>query len=367
MKRSLGVYIHIPFCNGKCKYCDFVSGVYDGETKARYFSELKKEIAAFDFSDRTVETVYFGGGTPSSAEAKEIADVMRLLGEKTTVSEGAEVTVECNPESLTAEKCETYRACGVNRVSMGLQAATDSLLERIGRLHTVSDFIRALDTAERYFSNISADLMIGLPGQTVRDVRRAVRLLVGRNLKHVSVYALTVEKGTPLAAEGYVPNEDESAEFYDVAVEDLLVGGFRRYEVSNFAVPGFESRHNSKYWAREPYVGFGVAAHSFLSDERIENTRSLSEYLRGGRAVRRERIEPDGKEAADETVMLALRTAKGLDTEAYRRAFGRDILKEKANEIAELNGFLTVTDGRLRLTDRGFYVMNEIIVRLTDD
>lgn len=365
--KKLGVYIHIPFCNRKCTYCDFVSGVYSDDVKRAYFNELDKEIRAFDFTGYAVDSVYFGGGTPSSVPSACIAGALDCLRSAARTEDGCEITVECNPESLTGDKVADYAACGVNRLSIGLQSATDSLLERIGRLHTTNDFVRALDAAQSRFDNVSADIMLGLPGQTSADIVRAVKLLAGRNLSHVSAYALKVEEGTPLAASGYTPDEDYSAELYETAADMLLGYGYRRYEVSNFAFPGFECRHNMRYWTRGEYRGFGVAAHSFVRDTRFCNTSSLDDYLRGVRTTDSEYIPPDGREAAEETLMLALRTADGLDLAEYRDRFGTDPEKEKREALEYLDGYVEIAGGRLRLTDKGFYVMNEIIVRLLSD
>lgn len=365
MKNSLGVYVHVPFCNGKCAYCDFVSGVYSDDVKARYFAALKNEIESFDFSDYRINTVYFGGGTPSSVNAEYIAETLETLRKRAYFDQGAEISVECNPESITARKIDIYADCGVNRISVGLQSATDALLAKIGRMHTVEDFITAMDIAQARFDNISADIMLGLPAQTERDIVKAVKLLAGRELRHVSAYALKIEESTPLSAGGYMPDDDYSAELYDLAYNMLSEYGYRRYEVSNFAVPNYECRHNARYWSRSEYKGFGIAAHSFVKNVRSQNTRGF-DYLSGATEIESEYIDPNGKEAAEETLMLALRTAEGLDLDGYKSLFGKDIIKDKADEIEILTDYLEVSDGKLKLTDKGYYVMNEIIVRLLD-
>ncbi len=362
---KIGIYIHVPFCNGKCNYCDFVSGVYSDEIKAEYFDKLSAEINDFDFSDYMIDSVYFGGGTPSSVSAEKIADILDLLHKKSAFVDDPEITVECNPESLSSEKCAVYKSSGVNRLSIGLQTATDSLLRKIGRLHLVQDFITVLDQAEKYFDNISADLMLGIPEQTPVDVKRAVNLLAGRNLKHISAYSLKVEEGTPLAASGFTPDEDYSADLYEIVSQMLFDYGYKRYEVSNFAFGGYECRHNLRYWKRGEYKGFGLAAHSFVKNERLANTADFTEYFSGTRQVFSQYIDPKGKDAADETLMLALRTSNGLDLKEYKSSFGIDLIEEKAEQIELLKDFVEISNGRLRLKDSGFYVMNDIIVRLT--
>lgn len=368
--KTLGLYIHIPFCNSKCAYCDFVSAVRTDDEKARYFKRLKEDIADFArggaANEYTADSIYIGGGTPSCVDAGYIADTLGSLRAAFKVSDDAEITIEANPESLTAEKAKTYTDAGVNRISMGLQAASDELLAAIGRRHTVADFVRAADIAQPLFPKVSADMMLGLPGQTMRDCERTVKLIAGRGFTHVSAYALKVEEGTPLAASGYVPDADYSADLY-AGVRELLQGfGFEGYEVSNFAIPGYECRHNMRYWQRGEYLGFGVSAHSFFNNERFAVTSDFNAYLAGEGVTERRYIPPDGEEAAEETIMLALRMRDGLDLKKFAADFGRDLLAERKDqaELLKEGGFMETDGDRLRLTEKGLYVMNDIIVRL---
>ena len=367
--KELGVYIHIPFCNSKCAYCDFASGVYGDSVKREYFGRLKEDISAFDFSGSTAVSVYFGGGTPSSIDPSYITDTLGALRRRIPLSDDAEITVECNPESFDEEKAKAYSAAGVNRLSFGLQSGNDLLLRRIGRRHTLSDFLRALDVARRYFDNFSADIMLGLPEQTLKDVKDTANMLAEEGLPHVSAYSLKVEKGTRLWRDGYTPDDDLCADMYDAVHEILNAAKLMRYEVSNFARKGKESRHNMIYWKRGEYVGFGAAAHSFFRDTRVENPRSVRDYIAGTYTPIKYYIPPHGNEAAEETIMLALRTSEGLDVKAYDHTFGRNFVNDNARELKLLtdNGFTELTGGRLRLTDKGFYVMNDIIVRLLGD
>ena len=368
--KDLGIYIHVPFCNARCAYCDFVSSVSSDDVKADYFMRLMRDIVLFyerKFAEGyTVTSVYFGGGTPSCVNAAHISHVLEELSGRLAFSSDAEITIEANPESFTEDKAAIYAAAGINRVSMGLQSATDSLLAKTGRLHTRSDFLKAADIAQKYFSNVSADIMLALPDQTERDVSEAVELLIERKFGHVSVYSLKVEERTPLAASGYAPDEDFAADLYSLARGMLTGRGYRGYEVSNFALPGRECRHNMRYWTRGEYIGFGASAHSFFRNERFAVTNDIRAYINGESITERRYIDPRGDEAAEETLMLALRTSDGLDISAYKDLFGRDMLAEKKNEIDMLSdsGFINVSDDRLRITDKGLYVMNEIIVRL---
>ena len=368
--KTMGIYIHIPFCNSKCAYCDFVSAVRTDDEKAEYFNRLKEDISEFSrneaTNDRVVDSIYIGGGTPSCVDAGYIADTLGALRSAFDVSANAEISIEANPESLTAQKAKAYAAAGVNRISMGLQAASDELLAAIGRRHTVADFVRAADIAQSLFPEVSADMMLGLPGQTVRDCERAVKLIAGRGFTHVSAYALKVEEGTPLAASGYVPDADYSADLYDRVSEMLRDFGFEWYEVSNFAVPGHECRHNLRYWRRGEYLGFGVSAHSFFNDERFAVTSDFNAYRAGEGVSERRYIPPDGEEAAEETIMLALRTREGLDLKKFTADFGRDLLSERKDqaELLKEGGYIETDGERLRLTEKGLYVMNDIIVRL---
>ena len=368
--KTMGIYIHIPFCNSKCAYCDFVSAVRTDDEKSEYFNRLKEDISEFSrneaTNDRVVDSIYIGGGTPSCVDAGYIADTLGALRSAFDVSANAEISIEANPESLTAQKAKVYAAAGVNRISMGLQAASDELLAAIGRRHTVADFVRSADVAQSLFPEVSADMMLGLPGQTVRDCERTVKLIAGRGFTHVSAYALKVEEGTPLAASGYVPDADYSADLYDRVSEMLRDFGFEWYEVSNFAVPGHECRHNLRYWRRGEYLGFGVSAHSFFNDERFAVTSDFNAYLAGEGVTERRYIPSDGEEAAEETIMLALRTREGLDLKKFTADFGRDLLSERKDqaELLKEGGYIETDGERLRLTEKGLYVMNDIIVRL---
>ena len=366
MKRKLGVYIHIPFCNGKCAYCDFTSGVYSDEIKQAYFKSLISEIMNFDFSEYVVDTVYFGGGTPSSVSASYITEIVYALKAQVELDINCEFSIECNPESVTEEKLYTYKKIGINRISLGLQTTNNEILKSIGRLHDLKDFISAIDLTNKYFDNVSADLMLGLPLQNASDVTNAIKLLAEKSVKHVSAYGLKVEEGTSLAKSGFTPDEDFTSYLYDLTVNELAKLGYTRYEVSNFAMPGYECKHNKRYWNRSEYFGFGVSAQSFVKYARIENTSDLSEYIKGKTVAQKYFILSNSPEAKVEMIMLALRTSDGLDLTEFYENFGIDLIKDKSSTISALSDFLIVDNTKLKLSNKGYYVMNEIILRLID-
>lgn len=363
-----GIYIHIPFCRSKCRYCDFVSYPTKLGFVDAYMACVLKEMQfrAKDLQGKSFDTVYFGGGTPSVIDAKWITGCMNQIRACFRLSEKAEVTIELNPGTVDAARVEAYKKVGVNRFSVGLQSANDALLEDIGRIHTAKDFEDAC--ALLGDANKSADVMIGLKGQTTEDILRAIDLAERCGARHISMYALTPEDGTPMYSDylnGDLPDADAVAEQYEAACKHLAARGYRRYEVSNFAKSGFESRHNLNYWHRGEYIGFGVAASSFISGRRFTNTRDLDEYIKcilSGYypVVDNEKIE--GEDAKFETVMLALRTARGLDCEEYRKRFGSDFSSDFHEALVKNADYLEYAGGCVRIRPQYLFVQNEIIV-----
>ena len=276
-----------------------------------------------------------------------------------------EFTTEANPESVTSEFLTECKEVGVNRLSIGLQSASDEILKRIGRIHSVSDFINAVKLAKRHgIENVSGDLIVGLPKQDETDVIKAAELFDKLGLSHVSVYALTVEAGTPLYRSGYKSDDDREADLYDAAVACLKRYGYYRYEVSNFARDGKISRHNTKYWTGADYYGFGAAAHSLVKGKRIANTPDIAAYIAGTAKAEIQALTPDDKRT--EMIMLRLRTVAGLDLSEYANLTHRDLTDEKSAEIALLVGYgaITAKNGKITLTDKGFYLMDSVIEEL---
>lgn len=356
-----GIYIHIPFCKKRCGYCSFVSCTDFSRQKA-YVRALLSELAARRQSGG-FDTIYIGGGTPSTLYRGGLTEIISAVSAGYALS-SPEITVECNPDSADDGFFAECADCGVNRVSLGLQTANDRLLSRIGRPHVYGQFLRAYERAKNLTENVSVDLMLGLPDQDMRDLSDSLQKVVGLGPKHVSLYALKVEEGTPLYKEGFVPDEDAEADMYETAYRTLTENGFSRYEVSNFAVPGFESRHNSKYWDLTEYLGFGVAAHSLDGGVRSANTENIAAYIAGRRETERREIPDD--ERREEYIMLRLRTHDGIDLNDYRARFGRDLLFEKKAEIDGLvrGGFLCREGAKLALCEQAFYVMNSVVLRL---
>lgn len=358
-----GVYIHIPYCRSRCSYCSFVSGCDFSDMEA-YKNALIKEVEERGCG-KAADTVYIGGGTPSVLRRGYLGEILDAIRRNFALDSGSEISVECNPDSANAEFFAECAAAGVNRVSIGLQSASDRLLRAVSRPHTFGQFAESVRAARAAsITNINADLMLNLPEQKESDLIDSLDRIIEFGLPHVSVYGLSVEKGTPLFESGYTPDEDRGADMYERTVEILRSHGFCRYEVSNFSFKGKECRHNLKYWRRGIYDGIGLAAHSFDGKARVENTSKKSEYLKGNRIERR--VELTAGDEIEETVMLALRTSDGIDCGSLREKYGYDILNEKAEEISRLSslGLLKIDSNRLKLTDKAYYIMNSVIVSL---
>jgi len=366
--KPLGLYIHIPFCRRKCAYCDFVSypdmDAYFGRYVRALIAELR--LYAQELKDRRVDTVFLGGGTPSLLDAAQIDMLMAGLREACNWAAG-EVTVEANPETLDEEKLAAYAQCGVNRLSIGLQTHENAVLRAIGRRHTWETFERVFAVVRSFFSNISADTMFGLPGQTVESYAETVRRLIALGADHVSAYALKLEPGTPLAQRFGGADEDTDRAMYHDAAARLQTAGYAHYETSNFAKPGFACRHNLKYWTGAEYLGLGVAAHSFLDGtRRFSNTEDLSEYLRrvetGERPVARTETL-DEKDTLAEYLMLRLRLASGIDATDFSARFGGDFWTRFAQPIGRVQaaGLIRRSAQGVEPTLRGFDLQNTLI------
>ena len=363
-----GIYIHVPFCKQKCTYCDFASYPDELGKAEAYFACLYKEMRsrAEELKGKRFDTVYFGGGTPSFVDAKYILGCMRLIKEKYDLSENAEITLEVNPGAMDRNKLRIYKEAGINRYSVGLQSADDKMLRRLNRIHNKYDFLQTTEILKGY--NLSVDVMIGLFDHTETDVRQSIDLAIMGGAKHISVYALTPEEGTPMFGNylnGDLPDADRVAELYAFAVSYLDEKGFYRYEVSNFSKPGYESRHNLNYWKRGEYIGFGVSASSFIGGRRFTNTERIDEYvhclLNGKYAeVYSENIE--GDDAKDEFVMLALRTVNGLSFKDYSAAFGTDFGSDYADPIKKTAKYLDRDEYGVRIKSEYLFVQNSIIV-----
>ena len=364
-----GIYIHVPFCKSKCTYCDFASFPKEIGKAEAYFACLYKEIKGRSESlkDKKFNTVYFGGGTPSFVDPKFIYGAMNALARDYNISKTAEITLEVNPGTIDEEKLKTYRLAGINRFSVGLQSSNDETLRKVNRIHSYGDFCRAIELLSDF--NTSVDVMMGLPGETEKDVLKSIDDAVKfKNVKHLSLYALTPEEGTPMYTNylnGELLSADEVAEIYDAARAHLKDLGFYRYEVSNFAIPGFESKHNQNYWRRGEYIGFGVGASSFIEGRRFTNTESIDEYVHAILSNKVAEVFSEGvsgDDAKSEFAMLALRTAAGVNFNEYKRAFKSDFLTDFKSAVSKNAKYLDIEKSGVKIKDEYLYVQNAILV-----
>ncbi len=377
MDKTLGLYIHIPFCRSKCDYCDFYSLAGAEGRMDDYQKALLAQIgeSAPRAREHTVTTVYIGGGTPSWYGEKRVCELLRAVKKKFRLAKDAEVTMEANPDSVSERGLKALRRAGVNRISMGMQSGCDRELRDIHRPHTFEQVEQAVAAARRAkIENISLDLIYGLPGQSEESWRETVEKALSLKPEHLSCYGLAVEEGTPLAhrveAGESLPDDDAQAAFYLWTVERLAAAGYAQYEISNFARPGRESRHNLKYWMGEEYMGFGPAAHSDFGGCRYAFVRDLEGYihgvLEGGELLSEADVIPP-RERGSEYLMLRLRTVYGVEEWEYRRAFymNFDPIAAKLTEY-ERHGWARRHEGRWRLTAEGFLLSNRLIGELLE-
>ncbi|MBD0327200.1 MAG: radical SAM family heme chaperone HemW [Pyrinomonadaceae bacterium] len=370
-----GIYIHIPFCKARCSYCDFATGAYDGPLAERYVRAVAAEIRGFpQFKDEAPEadTVYFGGGTPSLLRPAQVDEVLEAVGERFRITEGAEVTMEMNPGTLSPGILREFRRAGITRASFGAQTFDDRELRQLGRTHTALDVRLTIDfLREAGFTNVSFDLIAGLPGQTLRSWERNLDEALKLRPEHLSFYLLEVHEGTPLADQirrgrSPEPDEDLAAEMYRRMLEKAQAEGYEHYEISNLALPGFESRHNTKYWLGHPTYGFGCSAHSFDGGlRRWANERDAVRYtelIEAGNAPVVETFELTEDDAQSEALFLGLRLLRGIRLDEYRARFGVDLRRDRASDLARLTdaGLIELTDDLLRLTPTGALLSNEV-------
>lgn len=372
MADKLGIYIHIPFCRSKCDYCDFYSLAGRDDRMDQYQKALLSHIkeTAPLAQDFPVDTIYIGGGTPSYYGAKRLKELLGVIRKLYKVEKDAEVTVECNPDSVDVKSLKILRKAGVNRLSMGMQSANACELERIHRIHTPQQVNEAATAARKAgFTNLSLDLIYGLPGQTMDSWKATVEHALSHIPQHLSCYGLKVEEGTPLAArvaQGEVlPDDDQQADLYLWTVGRLERAGYPQYEISNFAKPGFASRHNLRYWLTQPYIGFGPGAHSDFGGRRYSFVRDLDAYiqgvLQGGDIIDESEIIPK-RERCGEYLMLRLRTVQGINEQEYRSTYFMDFAPLQARlEQFRAQGWAEQTDGRWHFTPKGFLLSNQLI------
>jgi oxygen-independent coproporphyrinogen-3 oxidase len=390
----LGLYLSVPFCRTKCSFCNFASGVFSRDLFDRYVRHLEKELAradkiAFEMGgrfEREVDSAYLGGGTPSVLAPDQLRRLFEAVRQNFSVEKDAEITVEVAPGTLSPEILKVLLDSGVNRISLGMQSFVDQETRSVGRLHTREITLRDIATLrENGITEISLDLIAGLPYQTPDSWRYSLDETIATGVPHVSVYMLEVDEdsrlGKELIAGGtryhahFVPNDDATADFYLEACERLNSAGVKQYEISNFARKGHQSRHNLKYWERKPYMGFGVDAHSMLfaptkrsphGAVRFSTSDNLDALLVGGPLMP---IEVDENDAIEEVFFLGLRLNRGIDLTVVADDYGRDAVERYHEEITELHesGLVELKDGWLRLTPRGQLLSNEVFERFLED
>lgn len=369
-----GIYLHIPFCRSRCSYCDFATDIYDRPLAERYVDALVEEINTWRAvaEPREVDTIYFGGGTPSLLTPAQTERILAIVHARFMVRAAAEVTMEMNPGTVTAQSLRELRRLGVNRASFGAQTFDDRELRRLGRSHTADDAKHTFaELREANFDNINLDLIAGLPGQTQAAWARNIDIALALRPEHLSLYLLEVHEGTPLAAQirrgvQPAPSDDAAAEMYEFMLRRVAGAGYEHYEISNFCLPGSASRHNTKYWTGAPVYGFGCSAHSFDgAHTRWSNERDAARYaalVEQGQSPVVEKINLSTEESRAESLFLGLRLMRGIDLHAHRARFGVDPCTLYASDLHRLSdaGLVEITDDTLKLTRSGALLSNEV-------
>lgn len=374
--KKLGIYIHIPFCKQKCFYCDFVSYANQDKYFQKYVQALNKEINNFiDNNEFEVQTIYIGGGTPSLIDAKYIEEILHIFEKRNLLKEVKEVTIEVNPGTVTEEKLRNYKNSGVNRLSIGLQSTEDKILKQIGRIHCYDDFLNTYKMARKVgFKNINVDLMIGLPNQKILDVKNSLEKIIKLEPEppnHISVYSLIVEENTPIekmleSGELELPDEELERNMYWYVKNFLELNGYKHYEISNFAKLGNESKHNLDCWNQKEYVGFGVAAHSYIDDVRYGNIGNVEEYIKNcengefGKNKVIDEVENDIFSKEKEFMLIGLRKIEGVLIQDFKNKFGENpifVFKDELKKLVDEN-LLIVDFDRIKLTNKGLDLAN---------
>lgn len=368
-KNEIGIYVHIPFCKKKCDYCDFISYCNKDNLIEKYVEAMKKEIESQNIKPE-ITTIYIGGGTPSYIDSKYIIQIINKIKEK-NVSPNAETTIEVNPGTVTMEKLEDYRSCGINRISIGLQSTNDTLLKEIGRIHNFKQFLETYKMAKKVgFKNINVDLMLGLPNQRIKDLKESLEQILKLKPKHISVYSLIVEDGTPIAnkiekGELQLPDEELERNMYWFVKNTLELNGYKHYEISNFAKKGYESKHNLNCWNQKEYIGIGVAAHSYRDITRYSNTENIEEYIKNvnneefnkNKIIHEVQKEDDAKK---EFMLLGLRKIDGIKISDFKNKFGDNPIYLYRNELKKLvdEKLLIIDNNDIRLSNKGIDLAN---------
>ena len=362
--KELGIYIHIPFCVKKCDYCDFISYCNKNDLIKRYVEKLREEISNnLKSQEYNIKTIYIGGGTPSSIDSKYIVDILNTIKESYNLDK-VEITIEVNPRTITEQKLIDYRNAGINRISIGLQETNDELLKQIGRIHTYEQFLETYKLVRKVgFDNINVDLMIGLPNQSIENIKQSLEKITKLNPEHISVYSLILEEGTKLYEryqnkEVELPDEELERNMYWYVKNTLENNKYHHYEISNFAKQGYESKHNLSCWNQEEYIGFGAAAHSYVNGIRYSNTTDIDEYIKGNDKIIHE--EQTKQDIQKEYMLLGLRKTEGVSIQKFKNKFGENpifLFRIQLNKLVEEN-LITIDGDCIKLTNKGLDLAN---------
>ena len=362
-----GIYIHVPFCKQKCTYCDFCSYPKELNKIESYFACLYREIKGRGLQTKNTifDTIYFGGGTPSIVKPEYISGAIKQIKQYFKLTDNVEITIEINPGTVDQAKVDEYKKMGINRFSIGLQSGYDDILERLNRIHTAKDFLLTC----KYLGEVnkSADILIGLYDQTQEQLQKTIDLAIAGGVNHISMYALTVEDGTPIYTDylnGLLPLDDEIAELYKFGVDYLKSRGFERYEISNFAKPGYQSKHNLNYWKRGEYVGLGVSASGFIDERRYTNLYKIDDYINSiivNKLPEAVSDYIDNNTAKSEFIMLGLRTKYGININEFNARFNADFGKDYRKPLNKEKEYLDFDGVTLKIKDEYIYVQNEIV------
>jgi oxygen-independent coproporphyrinogen-3 oxidase len=369
---TAGLYVHIPFCSSRCSYCDFATGLYQSELAERYVCAVVEETRRSSCVGQRTDTIYFGGGTPSLLQSSQLERILNALHKHFAIDEVPEITIEINPGSVNAGKLREFRRLGINRASFGAQTFDDAELAKLGRSHTAADALKTFaDLRASGFTNISFDLIAGLPGQTLDGWRRNVRMALALQPEHLSFYLLEVHSGTPLAEHirrgiQPAPDDDLAGVMYEWMLERAVAAGYEHYEISNLCRPGFQSRHNVKYWTTAPYYGFGCSAHSYDGRaRRWSNQREVLKYVtlvESGASPVVEQQELSQNDVRAEALFLGMRLMRGVNLRDYRELFGVDLRDEHAGDLDRFRkaGLVEFDGDLIRLTRTGALLSNEV-------
>lgn len=369
--KNLGIYIHIPFCKQKCSYCDFISFAGKKEYVQEYIQSLKKEIENFDNNNYEINTIYIGGGTPSFIDSKNIIEILETVKNKFNVKNNAEITIEVNPGTVNEEKLQDYIRVGINRVSIGLQSTNNKILRQIGRIHTYEEFLNTYSLAKKVgIKNINVDLMLALPEQTLEDLNTSVDNIIKLKPEHISVYSLILEEDTlmkKMVDENKIklPSEELEREMYWNVKEKLESNGYVHYEISNFSKKGFEAKHNLNCWEQKEYIGFGLAAHSYINNRRFCNTSNIKDYinnikngnLKNNIEVCEIQNEEDKKR---EYMLLGLRKIDGVNVQEFKNKFVDNPIYLFYKELEKLvkEDLIEIDLNNIKLTSKGLDLAN---------